>query len=441
MKRFPSPLSFLLFAVTLLSALVSLAGDPIKSRPKESTLPPGASDPDPGPSPIIFPAQSMPIRFNHGLHLAKGAVCTDCHPGGRTSHRSADSLLPTGIACDHCHGTDHLHAKTGTVTGNELPISACATCHLGDAQRPAPMRVPLPNLKFDHAKHAARNIDCAQCHGDLREVGMATRHQLPRMRGCLHCHDKTDAASQGEAKSACTTCHLETKNDVAILATGKMPTLRAEGTRISGLAGGRMQTVFATGRLVPPPWLKGAAHTPDFIERHRMIAGNDSAFCANCHTDDFCTSCHDARVRPIRTHPSDYLAMHAIDARLEESKCTSCHQPQSFCVSCHQRAGVSMSGPFAYRETTRFHPPKAVWSDLPKSGGHHAFEAQRNLASCVSCHMERDCVACHGASGRGGGFSPHRADFLGSCASMMRQNARPCLVCHEADDRSLVRCR
>ncbi len=439
-SRMAKPFSVLLLLFTIASALLALADGPKKREPV-SALPPMASEPDPGPSRVIFPQESIPLKFDHKLHLAKGAACTDCHRNAKTSHRSEDSLLPGGNACDSCHGTNHEHASTGGVERGASPLGECQTCHLGDAQHPARVVVPPPNLKFDHAKHAARNIGCPQCHGDLNQVGLATRHQLPRMRGCLNCHDQGEGASHGDAKSECTTCHVETLSDTKILATGKMPTIRAEGAKLSGLSGGKMQTVFAQGRLVPPVWLNGAAHTPDFLERHRMIAGNDSRFCANCHSEDFCTSCHDARVRPIRTHPSDYLTMHAVDARLEESKCASCHQTQSFCLACHQRVGVSMSGPVAYRESSRFHPPKSLWSDLPKTGAHHAFEAERNLASCVSCHMERDCVACHGASGRGGGFSPHRADFLASCASMYRKNARPCLVCHEQGDRSLAQCR
>jgi hypothetical protein len=133
--------------------------------------------------------------------------------------------------------------------------------------------------------------------------------------------------------------------------------------------------------------------------------------------------------------------MHATEARLATQKCTSCHREQSFCLSCHQRLGVSMSGPPGVREAGRFHPPKAEWSDAPRRPGHHAFEAMRNLNACVSCHIERDCVVCHGGQGVGGGFNPHTAGFSNGCASQFRRNPRPCYVCHEPGAAALQSCQ
>jgi hypothetical protein len=73
--------------------------------------------------------------------------------------------------------------------------------------------------------------------------------------------------------------------------------------------------------------------------------------------------------------------------------------------------------------------------------GHHGFEAERNLNVCVSCHTERDCVACHGATGIGAGFDPHKSGFAGGCGTQFRRNPRPCYVCHEAQDAVLESCR
>ena len=131
--------------------------------------------------------------------------------------------------------------------------------------------------------------------------------------------------------------------------------------------------------------------------------------------------------------------MHAVEGRLATQKCTSCHREQSFCLGCHQRIGVSMSG--ANRDSGRFHPPKAEWSDPPRRPGHHSFEANRNLNACVSCHIERDCVVCHGGQGIGGGFNPHSGNFVGGCATQFKRNPRPCYVCHDPGASVLQRCR
>lgn len=404
---------FLTVAMVFGFARVSAA----PTAPASSVLPPGALADDRGPSAAIFPPQSLPLRFDHAVHVqGQKLACTTCHAGAKTSRVSADRLLPKGTTCDGCHGSDHrdlAHVTTEDAT--------CGHCHVGytEGNRVARVELPAPNLVFDHAAHATRNIGCGQCHGDVGKVGLATRDQLPRMRGCLGCHQHPDAAARGDAKGACTTCHLPA------------------GAR----EGGRIRTSFPSGSLLPPRWLHNAGHDPDFLERHKLVAANDSQFCASCHKEESCTACHDGRVRPRAVHPSDYLSMHAVEARLATQRCTSCHREQSFCLDCHQRLGVSQSGPSGVRESSRFHPPKAIWSDAPRRPGHHAFEAMRNLNACVSCHIERDCVVCHGGAGIGAGFNPHGAGFMGGCATQMRRNPRPCYVCHDPGAPALARCR
>ncbi|MCL2776735.1 MAG: cytochrome c3 family protein [Polyangiaceae bacterium] len=387
-------------------------------------LPPAARPGDGGPSGVIFPPQNITIRMNHKLHVKTQKLeCKACHPKALTSQASEDVLTPSATTCDPCHGTSHVnldHVEQHDNLGN------CQLCHLrdlraqsGDDFRVTKLDIPPPNLLFSHKKHAARNIGCGQCHGDVAEIELATREQLPRMQGCVKCHQQPDSPASGDAKGACDTCHI--KRGVA--------------------EGGLLRTVFPSGVLRPQQGMHNAEHTPDFLERHKQVAASDSALCANCHKEEYCARCHDGRVRPRSIHPSDYLAMHPVEARLATQKCTSCHREQSFCLTCHQRLGVSMSGPSGVREAGRFHPPKSVWSDPPRRPGHHAFEAMRNLDACVSCHIERDCVTCHGGQGIGGGFSPHPGNFASRCATQMRRNARPCLVCHESSASVLARCR
>ena len=398
-----------------------LAPLPSDQKVPLKSLPPGAFDPDMGPSDVIFPQQELTLRFNHAKHLGKevGATCKTCHGAAYKSSSSTDSLIPTGQVCDACHSTDH--TDEASVKPGDEEMGQCGFCHrgykAGDKNTVAELQMPRANLLFNHKAHIDRNIACAQCHGALDQIELATRDQLPRMRGCLHCHQAPDSASAGDAKSACDTCHIR------------------------GEHGSTIKTMFASGALQPPRWLHNAEHTPDFIERHRWIAADDSAFCANCHKEDFCTDCHDGRTRPRNVHPNDYLNMHPVEARMATQTCRSCHQEQSFCLDCHLRVGVADSSPPASRDTGRFHPPKAIWSDPPRKPGHHSFEAERNLNACVSCHVERDCVACHGGSGIGAGFSPHQNGFVGGCATQMRRNPRPCFVCHEKNDAVLGQCQ
>ena len=398
-------------------------------------LPPGATAPDPGPSRTIFPPEVLPIRFDHRKHMAlPQASCAGCHPGGVTSKVATDRLLPSATRCDECHGTSHadlLAVRAGPSTTGA--VGTCETCHEGykGGNVVAKVKLTPPNLRFDHSVHSTRNIACQQCHGDVGKLGKATRDQMPRMTGCLTCHDSEGPKTRAHpASGACITCHLSEA------AAGRLAPRSAQGASTTVMA-----THFSTGTLLPDRGLKGAAHDADFMRRHSSVAASDSQLCANCHKEEYCADCHDGRVRPRTIHPGDYLSMHAVEARQMAQKCQSCHREQSFCLGCHQRLGVSESGPLAGRESARFHPPKAVFSDLPRGPQHHAQEAARNLNACVSCHVERDCVVCHGGKGIGGGFNPHPAGFSASCDRAYGRNPRPCLTCHDLGSAELDRCR
>ncbi len=402
-------------------------------------MPPGTSA-SPIPSEEIFPPQTIALRFNHKKHVQQLALsCKVCHAAAYTSLSSSDRILPKPAeTCDNCHDVDHsdpAHVKAvapaapaaiagapSTPAPTAGPSGQCAFCHVGAAAgeggQVAPTVMPEPNLRFPHAKHLARNIQCGQCHGQVGELELATRDQLPRMAGCLSCHAMSGAA-QGEAKGACTTCHLSQPD-------------------------GRVQTSYGTQFLLPPKWLHAAAHDADWIERHKTVAADDSAFCGSCHSSKDCTDCHDGNVRPRKVHPNDWLSMHPQAARTDNPHCTSCHAEQTFCADCHRRTGVARDSPSGARLTgRRFHPPSVEWTTAPRGPNHHAWEAMRNLNVCVSCHTERDCATCHATKGvaGGGGVNPHPAGFTSRCGAALRQNPRPCYVCHQSSDSDLRSCR
>jgi hypothetical protein len=444
----------LLLLSTLLSALLAwCSSQPAALAAPAGVRPPGAFEGDGGPSPVIFPEQALPLRFNHKKHVKQlGVACLTCHADAKTSTNSADSLLPPATRCDACHGTNHRNLSA--VTSDEpRPLGQCSFCHEGyDAKRAnvvARVLIPKPNLRFDHRKHVVdQKLGCATCHGKVEELELATRDQLPRMKGCIGCHvlgssdvGKVASGAAGGAASdrskrkgsrapsgACVTCHLSQ-------------------------ASGVLTTSFSSGRLLPPPWLQGAGHGADFIQRHGLVAADDSRFCGNCHQERYCVGCHDGSVRPRKIHPNDFISQHPMAARQNSPRCTSCHQQQSFCLSCHQRVGVALSGPVGnFSERGRFHPPKSVWTDAARSPAHHAWEAQRNLNACVSCHQERDCMACHATRAVGGrgawppvkpgvGANPHPVGFAARCRRALQQNARPCLTCHDPSDSELLKCR
>jgi hypothetical protein len=391
-------------AILVLAVTVATSAGALLAQPRAPTAA--------APSHVIFPTQRLPLRFHHARHLAMpGVTCATCHPAATTSARVEDRLLPTEAACAPCHAID----RERPALRAQSPLGGCDLCHEG-WRLDAPLRVaradvPSANLRFSHARHAALGVGCERCHASARTVGLATRLELPTMATCVGCH------RPGGAPHRCDVCHL----------TG---------------ADGRLRTRFAEGWMNPPAWMGGLHHDADFWFTHRLSAAQDGSRCAVCHTEGECADCHDGRVRDRRTHPNDYVTMHAVDARMNSDRCGSCHRASSFCVACHQRAGVAASSSTSSRAFGRFHPPAQVWTTGPVTLRHHGAEARRAMRTCTSCHSERDCVTCHATLGRGGGgFSPHPPSFLSRCGSLLRASERPCAACHDDLDALRARCR
>ena len=387
----------------------------------KNALPPGADYPDAGPSRAIFPVQKLPLRFFHDKHVVgQKLACTYCHTQAEKSTSSADDLLPKKHdPCNDCHSIDEKAPLK-----DDSPPARCDACHQnvtitnGVASVPK-VSLPKPNLKMNHKAHAQKGIACTSCHGQVGQLELATRDQLPRMKNCLTCHQNPEPGGPGKklARSECSTCHVTKKDGV-------------------------LETMFASGVMMPPKWLKNAQHGTDWLNRHKKVAGADSAFCGNCHKESECVDCHDGKTKPKLVHPNDWLSAHPIAARFDDPKCSSCHSQTNFCLPCHTRVGLTPSSPSGVGTAVRFHPPASIWSAEKRVPGHHSFEAQKNLSACVSCHVERDCVICHGTKGVGGkGSSPHGTSFMTKCSTMYAKNPRPCFVCHSIDDKTLAVCK
>jgi hypothetical protein len=396
-------------------------------------VPLAARHPAVPPSPLIFPAQQIPLRFDHARHLKLGATCDTCHVTAATSTSASDNLIPTEAACRSCHEIDRTQPEKAVPVGS--PAARCDACHVGEGgagwmpkgARAEPPRVRLtnPNLKFNHRLHVSRGVGCALCHAAVEMEGLATRADLPKMALCLGCHDGKQSTGR------CGACHL-TEPD------GRLRTnLASAATAAVGLAAGM-------GKLVPSGVLRGFdAHGVTFARDHAQ-AGREEGYCLSCHKRSECVDCHGGTVRPFDIHPSDYVSLHGSDARRNTPDCSSCHRAQSFCVGCHQRSGVAADptgglpgtparNPFGTGTGLKsFHPPGWVNEGGAGQSG-HAQQARRNIRTCVSCHREETCLSCHSTDPtRGIAVSPHGPGFAATarCRALSTRNRRACLKCH-----------
>ncbi|MFK8002549.1 MAG: hypothetical protein AB8H86_23365 [Polyangiales bacterium] len=333
----------------------------------------------------VYPPQELAVKMNHELPAHASLRCERCHVGATDSTLASDRLLPTEASCAPCHD-----AQT------QRPGGECSFCHLGE---PRASRVPTARLHFSHETHAQTGVPCLSCH-QVQRTELATRQHLPTMQSCFRCHGGDGVGRQVPgASSECSTCHLQ--------------------------QGGVLRTEFGEARMLPPAWLFNMEHDRDFLVRHRWVAADNGEMCTECHHENECADCHDGRTRPPSVHPNDFLTVHGPMARRDDTRCASCHTVQRFCAECHARLGLSpMAAPIA-APAGGFHPPG--WIENPSG---HAMEARRSMNTCTSCHAERDCVVCHGASGVGGGVSPHGPSFAPRCESLRSSNPRACQTCH-----------
>jgi hypothetical protein len=57
------------------------------------------------------------------------------------------------------------------------------------------------HVRFNHAPHIRAKVDCATCHGDVAQQGIAGRNVDLSMGFCVECHQSRKASND------CLTCH------------------------------------------------------------------------------------------------------------------------------------------------------------------------------------------------------------------------------------------
>ncbi len=384
------------------------------------------------------------LRFEHAAHAegagrrapAAGAAppaCVACHIANGAAWMTVQrAVVPQCLAC---HGIQTAHLAA--------PDTACATCHFPLAEASA-----LTATEVAAFEAPPSHRDSAFAHGAVH--GAAARAGTPVAASCATCH----------AREFCLQCHVDAPEQASIAALARDPRATAIRARLAAPAthadlaflsghGAAARatpgacatchtrescltchagTVRVAAAMHPAGPDRGAgavivrrrppSHGTDFVRRHKVSAATAAATCASCHTRSDCLECHrpDA-ARASGYHPVGFLARHPAAAYNRETSCGDCHNTAGFCTSCHVRAGVVARG----RLRSGYHDASAAFIVG------HGPAARQNLESCVSCHVERDCLTCHSAVG-GRHFDPHGPGFDPN--RMIRKNPEMCTACH-----------
>jgi len=147
----------------------------------------------------------QPIKFSHKVHAGDNAIaCQYCH---NSVEKSRHAGIPTVNVCMNCHKG----ISTGPTTGEKEISKIYAAAGFDaknqkfDESKANPIKwIKVHNLPdhvyFNHSQHVVvGGIDCAQCHGNVKEMTVAEQKAPLTMKWCIECHRKTEVAMEGNA--------------------------------------------------------------------------------------------------------------------------------------------------------------------------------------------------------------------------------------------------
>jgi len=139
------------------------------------------------------PTPVQPIAYTHKVHLANGMECTNCHVN---VEKGAIASIPNIKLCMTCH----------QVVATDKPEIKKMAAMFERGEDIQWKRVfdysPTLHVHFNHAPHIRNGVDCATCHGDMRQRTVAVRSVNMNMGFCINCHKARKVSVE------CATCHF-----------------------------------------------------------------------------------------------------------------------------------------------------------------------------------------------------------------------------------------
>ncbi|NIM19092.1 MAG: menaquinol oxidoreductase [Candidatus Latescibacteria bacterium] len=135
----------------------------------------------------------QPIAFSHRLHAGKlNLQCQFCHEYADKSPRAGVPAVSTCMSCHKAVATNSPEVqKLHEYWENEEPVPW---------NRVYSLRV-RKYVVFAHKRHVKADLDCTDCHGEVRLMDRVRRVSSLNMGWCVTCHRSRSASTD------CLTCH------------------------------------------------------------------------------------------------------------------------------------------------------------------------------------------------------------------------------------------
>lgn len=136
----------------------------------------------------------QPLGFSHQAHIEKARMnCVDCHTGAASRDRAG---IPSIRKCMLCH----------QFIGTDLPeIQRLTEYWQRKHEVPWERVYSFPEaaaVQFRHAPHARAQVECSECHGDVKTMTVAVKAVQHTMGSCIACH------RENRASDDCLACHF-----------------------------------------------------------------------------------------------------------------------------------------------------------------------------------------------------------------------------------------
>jgi hypothetical protein len=350
-------------------------------------------------------------------------------PADRFDHAEHRELF---VSCATCHAGIEVAGRPEFPTARQ-----CASCHDGTTEERVewqPRMGPRAgNLVFDHLVHAADSaLSCAACHTDA-DTRWMRGVRGPVATQCVDCH----APGRGNdhvnlPDTACATCHV--------------PLTAARGMTLERVNGFEVPSSHGSDA-----YRQGSGHG---VASRGVNGERVAASCATCHVQQTCLACHvdapetvaiqalgadgpamsltQGLEEPASHEATDFEVSHGRAAASGPASCVTCHTQES-CAACHVEVL-----PRAARALHPAGPGRAVGAQpeaaLPSSHGagwedDHGAVAQAGMQTCTSCHVRQSCLTCHVPDPAKAG-SYHPASYLVRHPAEAYTRSTSCADCH-----------
>ena len=147
----------------------------------------------------------QPIKFSHKLHAGDNEIaCQYCHSSVEKSRHAG---IPSVNICMNCHKGIQKGPQYGEKEIAKIYDAAGFDPKTGtyDDSKQNPLKwIKVHNLPdhvyFNHSQHVVvGKVECASCHGNLKEMTVAEQKTPLTMKWCIECHRKTEVSMAGNA--------------------------------------------------------------------------------------------------------------------------------------------------------------------------------------------------------------------------------------------------